>query len=521
MADGLGNTISGVQVEIGADPGPLASVAKNLDKELAPVKQQLKQIGDTATRSAGGVNAFQQQTARAATGLQGVRAGASQANVLLINMGRATQDMAYGFSGAINNVEGLVTGFQQLKAQTGSSRLALKTLIGSLTGPAGLLFLFSTATTLAIAFGDKIAAAFSKGKEAANDMAAATREALDAVIVAESGIRGVGISPENIGGMISATRSELESLQSAFAGISALPGNNQQFIADTKERIKTEQDRLNKLLEIQKTFDKEAETARVLIARGGNRLKTEEELRAEKEAANAADVKGLAMLRERIRLLTAAPKALSDRYGELFAQGILNKRPGAGPEALPTGASSLSLVGMPTPEEVQRLQAAIAAATPSITAAQVAAAEWGSAMRAAVGEASQIMVDGLSFAIGDAIAGFENLGQSVKRVMQQVVAQITAAIAKMVILKTLLSIFGGGSGWFASAITSFAAGNGVTQGWGKSSGLVSSSAVSGASVRSSQAIAVQVVPTATVLSSGDLRFSLTEGTRRQFAGVLG
>lgn len=514
MADGLGNTISGVQVEIGADPGPLASVAKNLDKELAPVKQQLKQIGDTATRSAGGVNAFQQQTARAATGLQGVRAGASQANVLLINMGRATQDMAYGFSGAINNVEGLVTGFQQLKAQTGSSSLALKTLIGSLTGPAGLLFLFSTATTLAIAFGDKIAAAFSKGKEAANDMAAATREALDAVIVAESGIRGVRITPQNVEGVIAATRRELDSLQAALAGLSTLPGDQSSFIAQTQERIKAEQDRLNKLLEVQKAFEQEDATAKALIARGGERLRTEEELRAAKEAANAADVKGLAMLRERIRLLTAAPKALSDRYGELFAQGLLNKRPGAGPEAMPTGAAP-GLVGMPTPEEVAKLKAAIDAATPSITAAQVAAAEWGSAMRGAVGEASQIMVDGLSFAIGDAIAGFENLGQSVKRVMQQVVAQVTAAVVRVAILKSLLSLFPG-SGF----ISSLAGASGITQGWGKSSGLVASSAVSGGAVRASQqAIAVRVVPT--VLPSGDLLFAAGEGTRRQFAGVLG
>lgn len=65
-------------------------------------------------------------------------------------------------------------------------------------------------------------------------------------------------------------------------------------------------------------------------------------------------------------------------------------------------------------------------------------------------------VDGLTNAIAGAAAGFENFGRAIKRVMQMVVADITAAITKALILKALttigLALPTGGFGGFIGSV---------------------------------------------------------------------
>jgi hypothetical protein len=80
-------------------------------------------------------------------------AGSNQAGVALTNLGRVVQDAPYGFIGIANNINPLLESFQRLKAETGTTGGALKALVSSLSGPAGLGIAVSVATSLMLVFG--------------------------------------------------------------------------------------------------------------------------------------------------------------------------------------------------------------------------------------------------------------------------------------------------------------------------------------------------------------------------------
>lgn len=74
----------------------------------------------------------------------------------LTNFGRVIQDAPFGIIGIANNIDPLITSFQSLQKQTGSSKEAFKQLGASLMGPAGIAIGISAVTSLLIAFGPKI-----------------------------------------------------------------------------------------------------------------------------------------------------------------------------------------------------------------------------------------------------------------------------------------------------------------------------------------------------------------------------
>ena len=78
------------------------------------------------------------------------------ANVALVNFGRVVQDAPFGLIGIANNIDPLISSFQNLKQQTGSTGGALKALAAGLTGPAGIAIAISAVTSALIAFGPQI-----------------------------------------------------------------------------------------------------------------------------------------------------------------------------------------------------------------------------------------------------------------------------------------------------------------------------------------------------------------------------
>ena len=95
---------------------------------------------------------------------QNVARGSNQAANALTNLGRVAQDAPFGFIGIQNNLNPLLESFQRLKAETGSTGGALKSLAGSLIGPAGLGLALSVGSALLIAFGDKLTSASAATK---------------------------------------------------------------------------------------------------------------------------------------------------------------------------------------------------------------------------------------------------------------------------------------------------------------------------------------------------------------------
>ncbi len=102
--------------------------------------------------------------AKVETGFKKLVPASNQATNSLTNLGRVVQDAPFGFIGIANNLNPLLESFQRLKQTTGTTGGALKALTQELRGPAGLGFALSVASSLVLAFGDKIGRLFT-GRE--------------------------------------------------------------------------------------------------------------------------------------------------------------------------------------------------------------------------------------------------------------------------------------------------------------------------------------------------------------------
>jgi hypothetical protein len=80
----------------------------------------------------------------------------NQAGLALNNLSRIAQDAPYGFLGISNNINPLLESFQRLQASTGSTSGALKAMVSSLTGPAGVGLAVGAISSLLVVFGDKL-----------------------------------------------------------------------------------------------------------------------------------------------------------------------------------------------------------------------------------------------------------------------------------------------------------------------------------------------------------------------------
>lgn len=85
-------------------------------------------------------------------GLKQVSRTSSSATQSLINLGRVVQDAPYGFIGIANNINPLLESFQRLKAESGSTSVAIKAFAGSLIGAGGLGLAVSVVTSLLTVF---------------------------------------------------------------------------------------------------------------------------------------------------------------------------------------------------------------------------------------------------------------------------------------------------------------------------------------------------------------------------------
>lgn len=100
----------------------------------------------------------------------------AQATNALTNLSRVAQDAPYGFIGIANNLNPLLESFQRLQVSTGSTSSALKAMVGSLMGPAGIGLAVGVVSSLIVSFGDKLFEASDAQKEAAEKAKEHTEE---------------------------------------------------------------------------------------------------------------------------------------------------------------------------------------------------------------------------------------------------------------------------------------------------------------------------------------------------------
>ena len=119
-------------------------------KAIAIYQKQLQSLAATLSSQ------IPPAAAKSAAALNNVNKAVANANPTLVNFGRVVQDAPFGIIGIANNIDPLISSFQSLKASTGSTGAALKSLFSALAGPAGIAIGVSAVTSALIAFGPQI-----------------------------------------------------------------------------------------------------------------------------------------------------------------------------------------------------------------------------------------------------------------------------------------------------------------------------------------------------------------------------
>lgn len=149
----------GLKIKIGADVQSAVTSLNTLNASLNKTTETAANVGSA--------------------GMKSLTNETGKANIALVNFGRVVQDAPFGLIGIANNIDPLLTSFQSLKRETGSSGAAFKALISSLSGPAGLAIAISSVTSLLVVLGPKIGDfinGVSDSEKALQDIAGTTAE---------------------------------------------------------------------------------------------------------------------------------------------------------------------------------------------------------------------------------------------------------------------------------------------------------------------------------------------------------
>jgi len=203
----------GLQIQIGANVSSAVQGLNQVQAELNQTEKDLVGLGNSVDKAAAKI-----RTLPTATG---------QATSTLTNFSRVVQDAPFGLIGIANNIDPLVNSFNQLKATTGSTGGAFKALIGQLAGPAGIAIAISTATSLLIAFGDRL---FSSGS-AAKELAEQSKKVAEAQ---EAIVQNLGQERSEIDKLIILLKSENTTRGQKETILNKLKQINPQYFGDLK-----------------------------------------------------------------------------------------------------------------------------------------------------------------------------------------------------------------------------------------------------------------------------------------------
>jgi len=148
MAD---RTLAQLNYEIGAD---LSKFDLSINEANRLIKKFTKDAGSAAKDGIAPLNAEIDKLTKYKEKLQSIGLPEDlpdktrQSRIALTDLSRVVQDLPFGFIAIQNNIPALVQSFGKLKNENGGLVGGLKELGGSLIGPAGAFFAFSTVTSL-------------------------------------------------------------------------------------------------------------------------------------------------------------------------------------------------------------------------------------------------------------------------------------------------------------------------------------------------------------------------------------
>lgn len=160
-----------LSVQIGADVSDLLKKLNLSEKELKELALTAAKTGKTVEQvlkeSGKGGKALQQGTQLASKGIADLGKSTANAVPTLTSFSQVIQDAPYGIRGVANNITQLTSQFGYLQKSTGGTGAALKAMLGTLAGPAGILLAVSAVTSLLVSYGDKLKFAADKTSELA------------------------------------------------------------------------------------------------------------------------------------------------------------------------------------------------------------------------------------------------------------------------------------------------------------------------------------------------------------------
>ena len=115
----------------------ISVVASGFDQVQRGLSNTSKALDDTSKSAANASRALGSQLNNAS----------GQASNTLTNLNRVVQDAPFGFMGIANNINPLIESFGRLRAESGSTGGAFKSLLSSLAGPAGIGIAVAAITT--------------------------------------------------------------------------------------------------------------------------------------------------------------------------------------------------------------------------------------------------------------------------------------------------------------------------------------------------------------------------------------
>ena len=308
-----------LEIKVGAD---VAGAISGLDR----LQGELNQTGKAAA-------ALGNEAEKAGAKILKLPSTVNQATFTLNNFTRVVQDAPYGIRGVANNIDPLVESFTRLRAQTGSTTLAFRAMIGTLAGPAGILLAVSSITSALTYFGDKLFSTGENGKESYKKLADAAQRFKE---VQDSLSENVGtiqtVATQNLSGEIaqvqalsSVVRDQTLSYQQRNNALNELQRINKNYFGDLSlEKTSIEQltQRVNEYTqalvaaEVVKLYKERVSAAVVSL---NDQIQAERQLQAqlnsanaEKEAATIATQKQTKTDLERENALTRLGKAQSN-----------------------------------------------------------------------------------------------------------------------------------------------------------------------------------------------------------------
>lgn len=347
-----------IRIEVQADA--VSALRQSLDamrralesaiSSASALQQALSSLESGAQRAASAVTSTEQAAYRTAAAgkelsssaersswhLANVENAARQGTYALITLSQMLQDLPYGFRAVANNIEVLIQQLILLTGTTGGVRGAIRVMLGSLTGPTGLLLGFSAVSAAAVMFAGDLASLVQRVlnplgyelrrlrkelQDVSKDFAALVpEEELErALSLFEAQLRAIKEEASALRQEVNRIRGLERPMGTMLQPGRALSAQESALLAEREQalRLKMKEqaalENITRQLQAQIEYNRQMNALREMAARLGVRIEeAEKEIARSRRSALEALQEEISALRERI--------ALAQTHGRLFLE---------------------------------------------------------------------------------------------------------------------------------------------------------------------------------------------------------